>query len=109
MMPLEEKDPEPPRTVMPIGPGDSLVLAVRLLADRQREPAGLRADSPVSLVVPERFVPALCAEVDRFLGQADGTAGPEQAEAYLAGYGVRVLWIGRAGAISLDETGLTVL
>jgi hypothetical protein len=109
MLSLEEQDPDPPRTVMALGPGDSLVLAVRLLADRQRALIGLAADSPVSLVVPERFIPALCAEVDRFLGQADGTAGTEQAEAYLGGYGVRVLWIGRAGAISLDETGLTVL
>lgn len=94
---------------MPLGPADSLVLAVRLLAERQRGLTGLGLDFPVSLVVPERFVPALCAEVDRFLAQAEGTAGPEQAEAFLAGYGVRVLWIGRAGAISLDESGLTVL
>jgi hypothetical protein len=109
MLSLEEQNSEPPRTVMPLGPGDSLVLAVRLLADRQRAYTGLAADSPVSLVVPERFVPALCAEVDRFLAQSEGTAGPEQAEAYLASYGVRVLWIGRAGAVSLDEAGLTVL
>jgi hypothetical protein len=109
MPPLETQEPEPPRTVMPLGPGDSLVLAVRLLAERQRALTGLTPDWPVSLVVPERFVPALCAEVDRFLAQTEGTAGPEQAEAYLAGYGVRIVWTGRAGAISLDETGLTVL
>lgn len=109
MLSHEKQDPEPPRTVMPLGPGDSLVLAVRVLADRQRGQAGPAAKEPVSLVVPERFVPALCAEVDRFLGQAEGTAGPDQAEAYLAGYGVRVVWIGRAGAIYLDEAGLTVL
>lgn len=105
----EEQKPDPPRTVLPIRPGDSLVLAVRVLADRQRGLTGLAAHTPVSLVVPERFVPALCAEVDRFLGQTEGTAGPEQAESYLAGYGVRVLWVGRAGAMSLDESGLTVL
>lgn len=109
MLSQEKQDPEPPRTVMPLGPGDSLVLAVRLLADRQRGAGASAGNEPVSFVVPERFVPALCAEVDRFLGQAEGTAGPEQAEVYLAGYGVRVLWIGRAGAISLDESGLTVL
>lgn len=109
MLSHEEKDPDPPKTVLALGPGDSLVLAVRVLAERQREQTGLGLASPISLVVPERFVPALCAEVDRFLAQAEGTAGPEQAEAYFAGYGVRVLWAGRAGAISLDEVGLTVL
>ena len=109
MLSLDEQPSNPPRTVVPLKSGDSLVLAARLLADHQRSLTSLPATTAVSLIVPERFVPALCAEVDRFLGQTEGTASTEQAESYMAGYGVRLVWVGRAGAISLDEVGLMVL
>lgn len=100
---------EPPRTVVPVREGDSLVLAARMLAGERRRLGNLPEQTQVSFMVPERFVLTLCAEVDRFLGQSSGTATPDQAEAYLAGYGVRVVWLGRGGGISLDESGLTVL
>jgi hypothetical protein len=62
----------------------------------------------VNLIVPQRFVAALCCDADRFLGQTEGTATTEQVQAYMAGYGVRTMWIGGAGAYILDESGLTV-